>query len=80
MVVLLVNKYLNFLVRGGIILFFLHLDFVGFLVLPVLSGCTAASSINSSKHQAVSTGERFCGDSFVRSDVRRELSLGESAH
>jgi hypothetical protein len=40
-VVLIVLKYLNFLAGGGIILFFLHVDFVGFLVLPTLSGCTA---------------------------------------
>ena len=40
-VVLIVLKYLKFLAGGGIILFFLHVDFVDFLVLPTLSGCTA---------------------------------------
>jgi hypothetical protein len=39
-VVLLIVKYLKFLVDDEIILFFLHLDFVYFLVLPILSDCT----------------------------------------
>jgi hypothetical protein len=41
MVVHLIVKYLNFLTDGGIILFFLRLDFVGFHVLLIISGCTA---------------------------------------
>jgi hypothetical protein len=41
MVVLLIVKYLNFPADDGIILFFVHLDFIGFFVLPVTSGCTA---------------------------------------
>jgi hypothetical protein len=39
MVVLLIFKYLNFLADEGIILFFPYLDFVGFPVLSIISGC-----------------------------------------
>jgi hypothetical protein len=42
MVVLIVIKYLNFLADDGIILFFLHLDFVSFLVLSIVS-CSPAN-------------------------------------
>jgi hypothetical protein len=35
------QKYLNFLADDVVILFFLHLNFVGFLVLSIVSGCTA---------------------------------------
>jgi hypothetical protein len=42
MVVLLIVKYLNFLADDGIILFFLHLDFVSFLVLSIVS-CSPAN-------------------------------------
>jgi hypothetical protein len=38
MVVLLIIKYSKFLVNDRIILFFLHFDFVSFLVLPIISG------------------------------------------
>jgi hypothetical protein len=56
MVVLLSVKYLNFIADDKIILLFLHLVYVGFLVLPILSACSArvewvyfsASSICSS--------------------------------
>jgi hypothetical protein len=38
MVLLLIVKYLNFLADDGVILFILLLDFVGFVVLPTISG------------------------------------------
>ena len=41
MVVLLIVKYLKFLADDRIILFFLHLDFVRFLVLPIINGYTS---------------------------------------
>jgi hypothetical protein len=40
-VVLLIVKYLNFFVGDAIILVFLHFDVVYFLVLPIVSTCTA---------------------------------------
>jgi hypothetical protein len=41
MILVLTVKYFNFIADDGIFLFFLHLDFFGFLVLPIISGCTA---------------------------------------